>query len=168
MRILVTGPLNPTGKAVVEALAGAGHVVRAFGIPPGEDPFQDPNVEVFPGEIGLNGSVEPVAAECQAIVHCAPLDKPGKDRMAFAGHVEKGTLYARYAAERELVSAFIALFPAEPARGWGKAMDQAKAHVQATRKVVPQKVLTVVDTDAAVRGVLAALPAEVPPPAVTS
>ena len=127
MRVLVTGPLNPVGRAVVEALAADGHQVRAFGIPPGERPFAAANVEAYPGWVEVGGSLEPVAVECQALVHCSSLDEPGKDKAAHAVKVERGTLYARYAAERELVGAFVCVLPDEPGRAWGKVVEQERA-----------------------------------------
>lgn len=158
MRILVTGPTNPVGAALVRAVASAGHEVRAFGVPAGEDPFAGmANVSVFPGWVKVGGSIEPVASECQAVIHAAPLDAPGEDAKAHAVHIEKGTLYARYAAERELVQLFAALLPADAPRAFSKAVAQAKAHVQATRRLVPHLLLEVADPALAVREVMAAL-----------
>lgn len=158
MRILVTGAANPFGAAVCEALAKAGHTVRAFGIPAGEDPFHGAaNIECYPGDVVAGGSIEPVAVECQAIVHCANLDEPTGDRIADAVKVEAGTRYARYGAERELVSQFIALFPAAVPRGLGSAVHQAETHVKATRKLVPHVLLHVVTPEEAVRQVMATI-----------
>lgn len=158
MRVVVTGAANPFGAAVCQALAKAGHTVRAFGIPAGEDPFHGvANIECYPGDIATGGSVEPVAAECQAFVHCSNLDPVGEDKAAHAVHVERGTRYARYSAERELVSSFLALFPASPARGWGEVLKQAEAHVAATRKLVPHAILHVATPQEAVQQVQAAL-----------
>lgn len=159
MRILVTGAANPFGAAVCRSLAHAGHTVRAFGVPAGDDPFQGAaNIECYPGDIVTGGSIEPVAAECQAIVHAANLDDPTGDRSADAVHVEAGTRYARYGAERELVQKFIALFPAAVPRGIGAAVQQAEAHVKGTRKLVPHTLLYVATPDEAARQVVAALP----------
>src|SRR5688572_4920208 len=103
MRILVTGAANPFGAALCQALAQAGHTVRAFGVPAGEDPFHGAaGIECYPGDIVTGGSIEPVAAECQAIVHAANLDEAKGDRVADSVHIEAGTRYARYGAEREL------------------------------------------------------------------
>src|SRR5688572_12972485 len=104
MRVLVTGPGNDFGKQVCEALSKAGHQVRAFGLPAGTNPFSHlGNVEIYPGVVEIGGSVEPVACECQAIVHCSNLDAPAKDgtAQAHAVHIAQGSLYVRYAAERE-------------------------------------------------------------------
>lgn len=155
MRVIVTGAANPTGAALCKALAKAGHQVRAFGIPAGEDPFHDAAIEPYPGDIATGGSVEPVAAECQVFVHASSLDAVGDDRQAHAVKVERGTRYARYSAERELVSQFIAVFPANPARGFGDVQKQAEEHVRATRKIVPHFLLHVASPDEAVRQVLA-------------
>lgn len=141
MRILVTGPLNPVGRAVVLGLARQGHQVRAFGVPAGTAPFKGvANVECYPGHLQVGGSMEPVASECRAVVHCAPLDEPGEDKAAHTARIEKGTLYARYAAERELVGAFVVAFPASPGR-FGKPLAQARAHVEGTRQLVPTEVV---------------------------
>lgn len=145
MRVLVTGSLNPVGRAVVAALAKDGHQVRVFGIEPGSDPFHgNPSIECYPGWLQVGGSLEPVMSECHALIHCATLDEPGDDKQAHAVHIERGTLYARYAAEREPVGAFVAAFPASPGRAWGKAVDQAKTHVAGTHRLVPT---TVVESD---------------------
>jgi|ERR1041385_4297533 NAD(P)-dependent dehydrogenase (short-subunit alcohol dehydrogenase family) len=158
MRILVTGASNNVGQAVVEALAAAGHAVRAFGVATGSGLFANAgNVQTYPGWVETGGSVEPAASECQAIVHASCLDPPGKDKVAHAVHLERGTLYTRYAAERELVQRFVALFPADAPRGSAKSIGAAKAIVHATRASVPRTVLDVGDAAAAVQGVLAAL-----------
>lgn len=157
MRVLVTGAANPFGAAVAKALAKSGHTVRAFGIPAGEDPFHTAGIEVYPGDVAIGGSVEPVAAECQAFVHCSNLDAPTGDKVADAVHYEAGTRYARFSAERELVSSFVAVFPATPPRGLGEALKQAEAHVTATRKIVPHVMLHVASPDEAVQQVQAAL-----------
>lgn len=159
MRVLVTGAANPFGAALCKALADEGHAVRAFGIPAGEDPFHDPRIEVYPGDIANGGSVEPVASECKVLVHAANLDAPVGDAAAHAVHVEAGTRYARYAAERELVEHFIALFPAGAPRGLGKVLKQAEQHVVATRKIVPHHLLHVATPDEAVRQVKGAIAA---------
>ena len=158
MRVIVTGAANPFGAAVCKALAKAGHDVRAFGIPAGEDPFHGAaGISCFPGDIASGGSVEPVAAECQAFVHASNLDPAGDDRVAQGVHIEAGTRYARYSAERELVSMFAALFPAAAPRGLGDAVKKAEAHVAGTRKIVPHVALHVATPDEAVKQVQAAL-----------
>lgn len=135
MRVLVTGVENPTGKAIVESLADAGHQVRAFGLAPGTNPFQGrANVEPFAGDAALGGSLEPVAAECQAVVHAANLD-----RAATAITVEAGTRYARFAAERELVEHLIVLMPVGNRRGLAKGLETAETDTRAAR--VPHTLL---------------------------
>ncbi len=80
MRILVTGPETTVGREVVKILAKGGHEVRAFGVEPGSDPFHGvANVSCFPGWVHIGGSLEPVASECRAVIHCAPLAEPGTD-----------------------------------------------------------------------------------------
>ncbi len=157
MRILVTGAANPFGAAVAHALAEAGHTVRAFAIPVGEDPFHDARIACFPGTLATGGSVEPVAAQCQAIVHCAALDAPGKDKAAHVRHLEMGTMYARYGAERELVAQFIALFPKDAPRAWAQSLKQAEAKVAATRSLVPHAILRVATPEDAAKQVIAQL-----------
>ncbi len=147
MRILVTGVGNPTGAAIVAALAESGHTVRAFGVAPGTNPFADqPRVEPFAGDAFLGGSLEPVASECQALVHAAPLD-----RTATAYQVERGTLYARYAAERELVNHLVVLMPTHAPRALAGALAQAEAHAKGAR--VPHTVLAAETPEAAAREV---------------
>jgi nucleoside-diphosphate-sugar epimerase len=158
VRVLVTGCLNPVGRAVVSALAKDGHQVRAFGIAPGSDPFPgDARIECYPGWLQVGGSLEPVLSECQALIHCANLDAPGEDKQAHAVKVEKGTLYARYAAEREPVGAFVAVFPVAAGRTWGKVVDEATAHVAGTRRLVPTTVVESEDPEAVVGEVRAAI-----------
>ncbi|MEK6986082.1 MAG: NAD(P)H-binding protein [Candidatus Thermoplasmatota archaeon] len=142
MRVLVTGVENPTGKAIVESLADAGHQVRAFGLAPGTNPFQSrANVEPFAGDAALGGSLEPVAAECQAVVHAANLD-----RAATAVTIESGTRYARFAAERELVEQLIVLMPVGN-RSLAKGIASAETHIRAAR--VPHTLLAAETPEAA-------------------
>lgn len=158
MRILVTGASNPFGAAVCQALAKAGHEVRAFGVPAGADPFHGAKgISCFPGDIATGGSVEPVAAQCQAIVHCSNLDAPVGDKVADGKRIESGTRYTRFSAERELVTAFVALMPTVAPRGLGPALKQAETLVRATRAIVPHQVLAVADPAEAARQVTAAL-----------
>ena len=161
MRILVTGPLNPVGRAVVKGLAEQGHQVRAFGVEAGSNPFAGiANVECYPGWVHIGGSLEPVMSECRALVHCSPLDPPGDDKAPHLAKLEKGTLYARYAAERELVGAFVVALPT-PGRQWSKVVAQARAHVEGTRRLVPTKVVEGGDA-AAVLEAFAQLSAHMP------
>ncbi|MES2154036.1 MAG: hypothetical protein V4510_02785 [bacterium] len=134
MRVLVTGALNPFGRAVVAGLAAAGHKVRAFGVAPGQDPFHGvAGVECFPGQVKLAGSIEPAMCECQAIVHCANLDEPVADAREHEIHIERGTLYTRYGAEREFVGSLVYVAPWSPGRKWGEALKAAEAHIDGAR-----------------------------------
>jgi len=159
MRVLVTGPLNPVGAAVARALAAAGHTVRAFGVPAGEDPFHDPRIECYPGDVATGGSIEPVAVECQALVHASGLDAVGKDKLAHAVKLERGTLYARFGAERELVGRFVVLLPESPGSAFSDAVDAAEAAAKGTKSLVPTTVLRASDRDpeAAAKQVLGVL-----------
>jgi nucleoside-diphosphate-sugar epimerase len=167
MRVLVTGPTNTVGAAVVRALASAGHEVRAFGVEPGADPFRLPNVAVFPGRVDLGGSMEPAASECQALVHCALFDAVPGSKTHRAMVMENGTLFARYTAERELVQRFVAVFPAQGDKADAQAFARAEAHVRATRPAVPYATLRAASPEAAAKEVLAALAplASMPPSA---
>lgn len=154
MRVLVTGAGNPFGAAVATALADDGHEIRAFGIPAGRDPFHGAaNITCFPGDLATGGSIEPVASQCEVVVHCANLDGVGDDKALDTARIEAGTRYVRYSAERELVAQFIALFPAAPARGQGAALKQAEAHVAATRKLVAHHIVHVATPQEAVQQV---------------
>lgn len=155
MRVLVTGAGNPFGAAVAEALAEAGHDVRAFGVPAGSQAFQHDRIAAFPGDLATGGSMEPVASQCQAIVHCANLDAPSGDKARDAARIEAGTRYARYCAERELVSKFIAVFPPLAPRGLRAPLKAAEAHVAATRALVAHHLVHVATPQEAVQQVQA-------------
>ncbi|MCA1819048.1 MAG: hypothetical protein ABR562_09160 [Thermoplasmatota archaeon] len=170
MRVLVTGPMNAVGSACVRALAAAGHEVRAFGVPAGEDPFHGvANVECYPGDVATGGSIEPVASECRAFVHASPLDAPGKDRRAHAVKVERGTLYARYGAERELVDRFVCVLPQSPEPAWMEAVEAAERSAKAAREV-PVTILraTARDPEAAAREAVRILGPAATAPAATA
>lgn len=157
MRVVVTGAMNAYGKAIAHALAEAGHEVRAFGVPPGAQPFGDMPIATFPGTLEIGGSVEPVASECQAFVHAACFDAPLPDARRQAFHVERGTLYARYSAERELVDSFVAVLPPTAPRGMSKAFADAEAHVQGTRSNIPHAIVRAASPEAAAEAVVAHL-----------
>jgi hypothetical protein len=70
---------------------------------------------------------------------------------------ENGTLFARYAAERELVQRFVAVFPAESSKADSASLARAEAHVRATRPAVPYALLRANSPAVAGREVLAAL-----------
>lgn len=141
MRVAVTGPMSKVGKAIVKELVGRGHHVRAFGVPQGEDPFPDLDVQYHPGSVQVGGSIEPVLSERQALVHAACMDDPGKDKKQHAVHIEQGTLYARYGAEREQVDHFIHVTPKDPDRRYETVLRQAIAHVQDTRGIMNVRIV---------------------------
>ena len=143
MRILVTGVQAPMGAAIVRTLAAAGHMVRAFGLAPGSNPFAaTPSVEPFAGDAALGGSLEPVASECQAIVHVATLDAKPTARA-----VTEATRYARFAAERELVDQFIVVLPAAAPRALAAALAEAETLAKQAR--VPHTILAAETPEAA-------------------
>lgn len=137
MRVLVTGATNAYGQAIVLELAAHGHHVRAFGVDPEDDRFDDlENVKTFPGWVETGGSIEPVLAEREALVHAACLDpvpkgRDGKRRAAV--RIQQGSLYTRYAAEREQVDHFVHVTPAEPDRTWKKLQEEAVAEAEKVR-----------------------------------
>ncbi len=138
MKVLVTGAANPVGRAIIDALLADGHEVRAFGID-AKDAAHLPDHEAlawYPGHLATGGSIEPVLAQRDALVHAACLDTPTKDRAAFAKHVEHGTLYTRYGAEREMVDVFVHVAPEDGGR-FAASQDKALATVQGIRGNIP-------------------------------
>lgn len=139
MRVCVTGATNPVGEAIVRALALKGHHVRAFGVAAGDDRYDGFDVQTFPGWVEVAGSLEPVLSEREALVHAACLDAPGKGRESARKHairIQKGTLYARYAAEREQVDHFVHVTPADPGKTYGALQEGAVSEVEATRGLI--------------------------------
>jgi len=157
MRVLVTGSSNPTGRALVEALLQDGHTVRIFGVDAEVGASFGGRVQWHPGSLVTAGSIEPATAEREAVVHAAPLDAPRKDKTQHAVYIERGTMYTRYAAEREQVDHFIHIAPAVGAQGrFAAAHAAAITTVEQTRGSVHWKVLHD-DGAATVEHVLAAL-----------
>ena len=162
MRILLTGAGNPFGKAIVEALLRDGHHIRVFGDGPetirGLDRLG--TVAWYPGDLQVGGSIEPALSERQVIVHAAPCDEPGKDARQHAVKVERGSLYARYGAEREQVDHFIHVAPAEPERAWRTVQQNAVQAVQGMRGDIVTTFIPAKTPEQAARDVVAALKAK--------
>lgn len=162
MRILVTGAMNPHGQAIIHQLAEAGHFVRAFGVPAGTSPFDHENVKSFPGDVTVGGSIEPVLAEREVLIHAAALDAPGKDKQHHARVVKMGGLYARYAAEREQVNAFVYLAHPNPGKVFGQVHQEAREDAEVARGILHTRVVDALDTPEAtaknVADLLASLP----------
>lgn len=161
MRILVTGAGNPTGRAIVAALLEAGHQVRVFGDAASAiAPFEGRGeVSHFPGDLRIAGSIEPALSERQALVHAACCDEPGKDRLQHAIKVERGTLYARYGAEREQVDHFIHVAPAAPGRAFALAQANALKAVGGLQGTLRRTVVKAAAPQEAAAAVLQALDA---------
>lgn len=140
MRVLVTGATNPTGEAIVRALAARGHHVRAFGVPADDERYQGVgDVKAFPGWVEVAGSIEPVLSERQVLVHAACLDPQPKGRggrRKLAVRIDRGTQYTRYAAEREQVDLFVHVGPADAGRVWSDVQATAQRHADATRGII--------------------------------
>ncbi len=136
MRVCVTGATNPVGEAIVHALLNAGHDVRAFGVPAGDDRYEGTEALPFPGWVEVGGSLEPVLAEREALVHAAEFDAVGKGKVAVRNHavrIQKGALYARYAAEREQVDHFVHVTPSNPGKTFGELHGAAVEEVEKMR-----------------------------------
>lgn len=157
MRILLTGVGNPVGSAVAKALVDAGHQVRAFG--GSLEGAEQVGAQFFPGDLKVGGSIEPALSERQALVHCACFDEPAKGttRQDQVNLIERGTLYARYGAEREQVDHFIHVAPASAPRPFLRAQQMAVEHAKATRGPMQVTVMEIDGAYEAVRRVLAAL-----------
>lgn len=136
MRVVVTGAANPQGSAIVDALVQEGYKVRLFAVDADVAAKWGDNVQWYPGHVATTGSIEPVLAEREVLVHAAALDAPGKDKNAHAFHIERSTLACRYGAERELLDQFIHVAPPANAKGVHKqAHDHAILTAQESRKV---------------------------------
>jgi uncharacterized protein YbjT (DUF2867 family) len=158
MRVVVTGAGNPFGSAIVRALQEAGHMIRLFGVDADVGSKFGENVQWHPGHVATLGSIEPVLAEREVLVHAACLDAPGKDKQAHAVHIERGTLGARYGAERELLDQFIHITPATPSRTYSVAQKNAVDVAAGCRKV-PTTVIEAADPTQVAVAVLKAIDA---------
>ncbi len=136
MRVVVTGAANPVGRAIVHKLLAHGHMVRLFGGDASDAaPFEgEGTVQWHAGDLRTLGSIEPVLAEREALVHAAACDKPLSDKIAWAETVERGALSCKYGAERELLEQLIHVVPANTGR-FSQAHASAVAHVESCRKV---------------------------------
>lgn len=153
MRALVTGD-NPTGHAIVKELAANGYKVRAFGMTPQFD-----GVKSFPGWVDVAGSIEPVLAEREAVIHTACLDEV-KDRSKLAVRIERGTRYTVFGAEREQVHHFVYVRPT-PNKVIHDVLEQADGYVAGLRGDVNVKTINAMgpaETAKAVLHVLHELP----------
>ncbi len=172
MRALVTGAGNPTGEAIVRALLTDGHDVRLFGGGPElQERFEGVGkgqVRWHPGRLQVGGSIEPVLSQREVLIHCANLDVYGKrvpkaERHDAAVQIERGTLYTRYGAEREMVDVFIHIEPtAQKGDAFAKLQQQATEHVKGTRGVGQTEILTAdpSDPDGTMKKVVAILKAK--------
>lgn len=154
MRTVVTGASNPFGAAIVQILLDNGHQVRIFG---GDADLADkfPAAQWHPGHVATPGSIEPVLAEREVLIHAAGLDALGKDKHANAMHIERSALGARYGAERELLDQLILVAPQDTGR-YEQAHRRAIEHVEAARKV-PTTIITAADPEDTAKHVLSAL-----------
>lgn len=154
MRVVVTGAGNAFGRAIVHKLLQKGHMVRLFGGSPDlADAFaSDGEVQWHAGDLHVLGSIEPVLAEREVLIHAASCDKPEGDKTSWAARVERATLGCKYGAERELLEQFIHLSPSHPGR-FGQAHERAVAIVESCRKV-EASVVAATDPDATAEEVL--------------
>lgn len=142
MRVVVTGAGNPYGNAIARALLQRGDMVRLFAVGPEvaqglEDAVAEGAVlQWHAGDIDTLGSIEPVLSEREVLVHAACLDPPGRNKVAHAVMIERGTLGCKYGAERELVDQFIHVAPVPSSRDrFRKAQERARQVVESCRKV---------------------------------
>lgn len=140
MRFVVTGAGNPHGKAIVDALVAEDHQVRLFGCTAEVAAAWGETVQFHPGRLTTLGSIEPVLAEREVLIHAACLDavvgKGKKAKVDHAVHIERGTLGCRYGAERELVEQFVHVAPPVGSKSIFQAsQDKAMRTAQDTRKV---------------------------------
>lgn len=148
MRVCVTGATNPTGEAIVRRLAQAGAHVRAFGVPMGDDRFAGLDVQTFPGWVEVGGSLEPVLSERTTLVHAANMDVPEKGRdgkRKLAIRIQQGTMYTRYAVEREQLDHFIHVTPAHPSKTWADLLEAAEHDAESTRGDIHVEVIHAAD-----------------------
>ncbi|MGB0652717.1 MAG: hypothetical protein ACPGQL_05905 [Thermoplasmatota archaeon] len=163
MKALLTGASNPHGRAIAEALLSAGHDVRLFGGEPGDlDGLEGLGGQVrwHPGQLEVGGSIEPVLSQREVLIHAANLDvlhQKVKDKHAAAVRIERGTLYTRYGAEREMVDLFVHVAPAGGDKVWGQVQEQATAHAKAARGVEVTVVNAAADPAATAKAVMDAV-----------
>ena len=161
MRVVVTGAGNPHGAAIVDALVAKEHSIRLFGCTAEEAARWGDKVQWHAGHLSTVGSIEPVLAEREVLIHAACLDaEPGKKQHeAFAARIERSTLGCRYGAERELLDQFIHVAPADAKGPFRENQARAVQIAEATRKV-PVHVVRAASPDATAQEVLRLLDAD--------
>jgi len=81
MKVLVTGGTGFVGHGVIEALARAGHQVRALARPGSEGRLpQDLDLETAPGDVTEPQGLDRAAAGVEAVVHLVGIIREFKDR----------------------------------------------------------------------------------------
>ncbi len=130
-------------------------MIRLFGVD-GEIAAKFEGAQWHAGELTTVGSIEPVLAEREVLVHAACMDEPGRDKRVHAIHIERGTLGCKYGAERELLDQFIHITPADAGRTFSVAQARAVGIVESCLKV-PTHVVRATDPAQAAAEVVKAI-----------
>lgn len=159
MRTVVTGAGNPYGEAIVHELLKRDHQVRLFAVDAEvAQRFEgEGTVPWYAGHLETPGSIEPVLAEREVLVHAACLDEPTGSRREHALHIERGTLGCKYGAERELVDQFIHVAPATGGRDPYRDVQKAAADMARSTLKVPVEVITASDPETTAKQVADAI-----------